>query len=202
MREALLDLVDILDLVFFEPFRYPDEILEIPLAERKGFVWLCGFLGASSLSVGASLLHPPFVLGSLVLLPLAIFLHFFLLRAVSQYLSFGINALAESKGRPSQGKKCSLFSQISLCVFGLFTPFAFYFYGVGWTGGFWSLLLLVIFFLCYLGLVARGVMYIYEIKFQEALSFSFRSLLQTLIFPFLFLFYLLTSVLQGVVGGL
>lgn len=201
MREWFLDVADIFELVFLEPFRYGDEIGEIPLSEKSSLPRLVLALGSLSLAVGSSLLSPPYTIATFSVLVLAFLLNMLFLRLFVFFFAICFDFFAQKKGRTSHSKDFQRYLQYALAFFVLFAPVSILLSALGSYGTFSSVSLLFLFLLFFSIIVSRGGTFLYDLKARDSLQFTFMTMGLSAFFPFVFNLYSITSIFQAIAGG-
>jgi len=201
LREFFLDFVDLLELAFWEPFRFADEAKEIPLFDKRWFGWICAMVPSFSLSIGATLLSPPYTKLSLFALIFSFIFHTFILKTLAYFLSLVASDKAERhKNKLNMRVELRKFAELSLLVFGFYAPISFYFLGLGETGATPRVGLLLGNFSFFLWNFTRGFSYLYEIRWNDSFKIVAKSFFTTLFFPVLVHLYLIAAVLQALGG--
>lgn len=202
MREWMLDLADIFELVFLEPFRYVEEINEIPLSESKSLSRIILVLSSLSIAVGSSLLSPPYTFSTISILVAGFFLNMVFLRLFVFFFAIAFDFFAQRKGRTSHTGEFQKFLKYALASFVLFAPISILLSAFGSNGSFSSVTLLFFFLLFFCILASRGGSFFYDLKPRDSLQFSFLTVGLSALFPLVFNLYTLTSVFQSLAGGL
>ncbi|GBF50948.1 hypothetical protein LPTSP4_24790 [Leptospira ryugenii] len=201
MRDLFYDVVDLLELLFFEPYRYGEELKEIPFARRKISNWLFSIFAALSISAGMSLLSPPYTISTISFLLFGFIANLIVLRFFPFIQMLILDYYAVSKGRSSRLSHSLQFARHLMVVYLLFAPTALILVSFGVYGLGYGLFLLLISLFVYLFLLARGTKYFYDLKDRDIYRFVFFSFLITVLFPLIFNMYTATTILQSVSGG-
>jgi hypothetical protein len=201
MRDLVYDIVDLLEILFLEPFRYVDEAKEIPFAQNKISNWIFSITAALSVSTGMSLLTPPYTVSTIGFLAFGFFANLIVMRYFPFIICIILDFYAQGKGRAAKVTTLLNFSRHTILLFALFGPIAMIMVSVGVYGRGYGMLLLFVNFLGYTLFLGRGVKYIYDLKDRDAFRFAYVALLLTAGFPLLFNLYTATTVLQSLAGG-
>jgi hypothetical protein len=201
MRDFIFDLVDLLEILFLEPFRYLDEIKEIPFARRKISNWIFSIISALSVSAGMSLLSPPYTIGTIGFLFFGFIANLIIMRFFPFFICVILDFYAQGKGRDAKVTFLLQFSRHTILVFAIFAPISLILISSGIYGRGIGILLLIAHFLLYGYMLGRGVKYIYDLKNRDAFRFAYLALFFTFIFPLLFNIYTASSILQSISGG-
>ncbi len=201
MRNLIYDIVDLLEILLLEPFRYMDEVKEIPFARKKISNWLFSILSALSVSTGMSLLTPPYTVSTIGFLIFGFFANLIIMRFFPFILCVVLDYYAQNKGRDAKISSLLLFSRHSILIFSIFAPMAMILVSSGVYGRGFGLILLTVLFFVYTLFVGRGVKYIYDLKDKDAFKFAYYAFFITAGFPILFNIYTATTVLQSISGG-
>lgn len=201
MRDWVYDVVDLLEILFLEPFRYLDEMKEIPFARRSISHWIFSILGSLSIATGMSLLTPPYTVASVGFLIFGFFANLIVIRFFPFILCVVLDFYAQGKGRAAKVTSLLSFARHSVLLFAMFAPVAMIMVSSGVYGRGYGLLLLFIMILLYAMFVGRGVKYIYDLKDKDAFRFTYYALMITAGFPILFNIYTATTILQSLAGS-
>ncbi|MDZ4728313.1 MAG: hypothetical protein SH817_19320 [Leptospira sp.] len=201
MRNLIYDIVDLLEIIFLEPFRYLDEMKEIPFAIKPISNWLFSIIAAMSVSCGMSLLSPPYTVATVGFLLFGFFANLVVMRYFPFIICLIMDFYAQSKGRTNKVSLALNFSRHMVLCFSLFGPISLILVSFGVYGRGYGILLLIVNFMLYTFFVGRGIKYIYDLKDRDAFRFAYYGLFLTAGFPMIFNLYTATSILQSFAGG-
>lgn len=201
MRDWAYDVVDLLEILFLEPFRYVDEAKEIPFARRKLSNWMFSIISSLSIATGMSLLSPPYTIATISFLVFGFLVNLLVMRYFPFIICLILDFYAQGKGRSAKISLLLNFSRHTVLVFSIFAPIAMIMVTTGVYGRGYGVLLLFFHFLLYALFIGRGVKYIYDLKDRDAFRFAYVALFLTVGFPLIFNLYTATTILQSISGG-
>lgn len=201
MRDLIYDIVDLLEILFLEPFRYVDEMNEIPFAKSQSSNWVFSVIAAFSISTGMSLLTPPYTIASVGFLIFGFLANLIVMRFFPFIICVILDYYAQTKGRAAKVSLLLSFLRHIVLVFSIFGPISMIMVTFGVYGRGFGILLLILHFLLFALFLGRGVKYIYDLKDTDAFRFSYFALFIATGFPILFNIYTATTVLQSIAGG-
>ncbi|WP_244926596.1 hypothetical protein [Leptospira wolffii] len=183
LKDLFFRLIDLLDAVLFEPFRLENTFAswgDYPLKIAKVLVLL---LASLSVAAGNILISPPFSSRSIGLLisSFILFLGFFSL--LPYPLAYIIDGLAQKKDRKANAKSLFHTVRIGISVFITYGAWAIFLSLLGLGGKVGVLLLYLIHYGLFFIIVIRATMYLYDLKFRDALSFNITTFVITFFFP-------------------
>ncbi|BDA77454.1 hypothetical protein LPTSP3_g03840 [Leptospira kobayashii] len=200
IRDLFYDFVDLLEIVFLEPLRFPEEMKEIPLARGNSTHWAFAILSALSIATGMSLLSPPYTIGTIGFLIFGFFANLIAVRFFPFIFVIIFDYYAQGKGRNAKVSVFLSYARHSVLIFILFAPFCTVLQNLGFGGRGIGLLVLIFHLLVYSLLVGRGAKYIYDLKDKDAFKFGYTALGLSILFPLLFNLYTATTILQSLAG--
>lgn len=183
LKDLFFRLINLLDAVLFEPFRLENTFAswgDSPLKIAKVLVLL---LASLSVAAGNILISPPFSSRSIGLLisSFILFLGFFSL--LPYPLAYIIDGLAQKKDRKANAKSLFHTVRIGISVFITYGAWAIFLSLLGLGGKVGVLLLYLIHYGLFFIIVIRATMYLYDLKFRDALSFNITTFVITFFFP-------------------
>jgi hypothetical protein len=195
MRKYIFDFTDCLDLVFLNPLKFVSE-WDTTNLNWKLFSKIA-IIGASiSLAVGSSYISPPYTKGFMVGIILATIANLFILMILPLILGSVIDYWAQGRERKGNAPMMVDFVGISIATLMLYAPICILFQTLGINGLGGSFLALIMVFISLALVVSRGVKYIYDIKDKDSIRFSIFALGVSILYPFLFNFYMTSYILN------
>lgn len=185
--------IDLLDTVLFEPFRLESALSESEPRFLKLVTSVLLFLAALSASVAFVIVCPPYTKRSIGLLGTGFLGHLAFFSLLPYPLAFMLDGLAQRKDRKSNSKVMFLLVKISMVVFLSAGAWAILFTQFGLSGILGIAVLYLIHYGLFILVSIRGTMYLYDLKFKDALSFNLSTFLISLFFPLAMYFALASS---------
>lgn len=183
LKELFFRLIDLLDAVLFEPFRVENAISgwgDSPLKLAKGLVLFFAALSASTANV---LISPPYTnqSGTFLVFGFGFYLSFFYL--LPYPLAFILDGLAQKKDRKANSKILLQTIRLGISVFLPAAAWSVILSLFGLTGKPGVVLLFLIHYGVFLVVIVRATMYLYDLKFRDALAFNLTTFVITFFFP-------------------
>ncbi|MCC5815748.1 MAG: hypothetical protein JJT78_13430 [Leptospira sp.] len=195
MRKYIFDFTDCLDMVFLNPLKFVSDWDSADL-NWKLFSKIAIIGSSLSLAVGSSYISPPYTKGFIVGIVLATIANFLILLILPLILGSVVDYWAQGRARKGNAPMMVSFVGISLAILMLYAPICILFQTLGINGLGGSFLALLLVFIGLALVVSRGVKYIYDIKDKDSIRFSVLALGVSLLYPFLFNFYMTSYILN------
>ncbi|EQA44018.1 hypothetical protein LEP1GSC050_3828 [Leptospira broomii serovar Hurstbridge str. 5399] len=175
--------IDLLDATLFEPFRLESTLSGWDSRFLKIVTTLILSLSSLSAATGFILVCPPYTHRSFGLLISGFLGHLTFFALLPYPLAFILDGLAQRKDRRSNSKVMFIFAQLSISIFLSLGAWAVLFAQLGLSGGIGIIILYLIHYGFFIIVLIRGTMYLYELKFRDALSFNVSTFLVSFFFP-------------------
>ncbi|EQA34734.1 hypothetical protein LEP1GSC047_0953 [Leptospira inadai serovar Lyme str. 10] len=175
--------IDLLDATLFEPFRLENTVSGWDPRFLKIVASFILILSSLSAATGFVLVCPPYTHRSVGLLISGFFGHLTFFALLPYPLAFILDGLAQRKDRRSNSKVMFIFAQLSISIFLSLGAWAVLFAQLGLSGGIGIIILYLIHYGLFIIVLIRGTMYLYELKFRDALSFNISTFLVSFFFP-------------------
>ncbi|PJZ71431.1 hypothetical protein CH373_02735 [Leptospira perolatii] len=185
--------IDLIDCILFEPFRAESLLSTWEPRSLKILASLITLISSISMGAAFVLISPPYTNRSFGFLISGAIGHFLFFSLLPYLLAFVIDGFAQQRDRKGHSKITFVFVKLSIVVFLTAAAWSVLLSQLGLSGGFGIFTLYTVHYGFFTAVLIRGTMYLYDLKWKDAVFFNLGTFIVTFFFPLTMYFSLVSS---------